>query len=54
MKKMNYFVISAWIIKYFCDASVVKMFAWLDISGMKDNKLISSPIQAPSHELDEI
>jgi hypothetical protein len=30
------------------------MFIWLDISGMKDNKLISNPIQAPSHELDEI
>jgi hypothetical protein len=32
----------------------VKTFAWLDISGTKDNKLISNPIQAPSHELDEI
>jgi hypothetical protein len=33
---------------------VAKTFIWLDISGMKDNRLISNPIQAPSHELDEI
>jgi hypothetical protein len=33
---------------------VVKIFAWTDISEMKDNRFISSPIQAPSHELDEI
>jgi hypothetical protein len=36
------------------EASVVKMFSCDDISGMNDMRLISSPIQAPSHEFDEM
>jgi hypothetical protein len=42
------------MIKYFSEASVVKMFSCDDISGMNDMRLISSPIEAPSHEFDEI
>lgn len=45
---------SAWMIKYFKEASVVKIFSCEDISGIKDIRLISNPIQAPSQELDEI
>jgi hypothetical protein len=30
------------------------MFSCDDISGINDIRLISNPIQAPSHELDEI
>jgi len=39
--------------KYFNDASVLYMFLMLDISGMNDIRLISSPIHAPSHELED-
>lgn len=39
--------------KYFNEASVLYMFLMLDISGMNDIRLISSPIHAPSHELDD-
>jgi hypothetical protein len=40
-------------IKYFNEASVLYMFLTLDIRGIKDIKLISSPIHAPNHELEE-
>lgn len=39
--------------KYFNDASVVYIFLLEDINGIKDNKLISNPIHAPNHELDD-
>lgn len=43
---------NAWVKKYFKDASVeVKLLLSLS-RGIKDNKLISSPIQAPNQELD--
>jgi hypothetical protein len=40
-------------IKYFSDASVLYMFLTLDIRGMNDIRLISRPIHAPSHELED-
>jgi hypothetical protein len=40
-------------IKYFSEASVFYMFLTLDIRGINDIRLISSPIHAPSHELDD-
>ena len=40
-------------IKYFNEASVLYMFLTLDINGMNYIKLISNPIHAPSHELDD-
>jgi hypothetical protein len=40
--------------KYFNEALVVKMFSCDDMSGIKDIRLISSPIQAPSQEFDEM
>jgi hypothetical protein len=44
----------AWVKKYFKEASVdSKLFVSI-IKGIKDNKLISSPIQAPNQELEEI
>lgn len=43
----------AWVRKYFNEASVdIKLLLSL-IKGIKDNKLISKPIQAPNHELEE-
>lgn len=44
----------AWIKKYFNEASEDIKFLLSDIRGIKDNKLISKPIQAPNHEFDEI
>jgi len=41
-------------IKYFNEASVLYIFLTLDIRGINDIRLISNPIHAPSHELDEI
>ena len=38
--------------KYFNEASVLYMFLTLDIRGMNDIRLISRPIHAPSHELE--
>lgn len=40
--------------KYFNDASVDVILWVLFIRGIKANKLISSPIQAPIHELEDI
>ena len=39
--------------KYFNDASVLFMFLTLDIKGINDIRLISNPIHAPSHELED-
>jgi len=39
--------------KYFNDASVLYMFLALDIRGINYITLISSPIHAPSHELED-
>ena len=39
--------------KYFSEASVLYIFLTLDIRGINDIRLISNPIHAPSHELDE-
>ena len=39
--------------KYFTEASVFYMFLTLDIRGMNDIRLISRPIHAPSHELED-
>jgi hypothetical protein len=40
--------------KYFNEASVLYMFLTFDIRGINDIRLISRPIHAPSHELEEI
>lgn len=40
--------------KYFKDASLENEFRDVDIRGINDSKLISSPIQAPNHELAEV
>jgi hypothetical protein len=40
--------------KYFKEASVDSKLLVSIIKGIKDNKLISNPIQAPNHELEEI
>jgi len=40
-------------IKYFSEASVLYIFLTLDIKGIKDIRLISNPIHAPSHEFDD-
>jgi hypothetical protein len=40
-------------IKYFNEASVLYIFLTLDIKGMNDIKLISRPIHAPNHELED-
>ena len=45
---------SAWIKKYFKAASDEYWLFLIKISGIKDNKFNSSPIQAPNHELEEI
>ena len=39
--------------KYFNEASVLYMFLTLDIRGTNDIRLISRPIHAPSHELND-
>jgi hypothetical protein len=44
---------SACTMKYFSEASVLYIFLVLDISGINDIRLISSPIHAPSHELED-
>lgn len=41
----------AWVKKYFKEASLENKFREVDIRGIKDNRLISSPIQAPNQEL---
>jgi len=38
---------------YFGEASVLYMFLTLDIKGMNDIRLISRPIDAPNHELED-
>ena len=43
----------AWTKKYFSEASVVIKFLALFIIGMKANKLISNPIQAPNHVVED-
>lgn len=44
---------NAWVKKYFNEASVDLKLLWFSlIRGIKDNKLISNPIQAPNQELD--
>ena len=40
-------------IKYFSEASVLYMFLVLDIRGINDIRLISRPIHAPIHELED-
>jgi hypothetical protein len=44
---------SNFTIKYFNEASVLHMFLTLDIRGMNDIRLLSRPIHAPSHELED-
>ena len=44
---------NAWVRKYFKEASVESKLFVSIIKGIKDNKLISNPIQAPSQELEE-
>lgn len=39
--------------KYFNEASVLYIFLTLDIKGINDIRLISRPIHAPSHELED-
>jgi hypothetical protein len=45
---------NAWVRKYFKAASVDNRLFVSIIKGIKDSKLISSPTQAPIHELAEI
>jgi hypothetical protein len=40
-------------VKYFSEASVLYMFLTLDIRGVNDIRLISTPIHVPSHELED-
>jgi hypothetical protein len=40
-------------IKYFIEASVLYVFLTLDMRGTNDIRLISKPIHAPSHELED-
>ena len=39
--------------KYFNEVSVLHIFLKLDIRGINDIRLISKPIHAPSHELED-
>jgi len=39
--------------KYFNEASVLYMLLTLDIKGMNDIRLMSRPIHAPNHELED-
>lgn len=43
----------AWVKKYFKEDSEENKFFDLIIKGIKDNKLISNPIQILNHEADE-
>lgn len=45
---------NAWVKKYFNEASVETKLLLSLIRGIKANKLISKPIQAPNQELAEI
>ena len=45
---------NAWVRKYFKEDSEENKFFDLIIKGIKDNKLISKPIQILNHELEEI
>jgi hypothetical protein len=38
---------------YFNEASIMYIFLTLDIRGINNIRLISNPIHAPSHELEE-
>jgi hypothetical protein len=42
------------MIEYICEASVALMVSCDDMSGLNDNRLISSLIQAPNHEMNEM
>ena len=44
---------STWMMKYFNEASVLYMFLTLDTKGINDIRLISRPIHAPNHELED-
>jgi hypothetical protein len=44
---------STWMMKYFNEASVLYIFLTLDIKGINDIRLISRPIHAPNHELED-
>jgi len=44
---------STWMLKYFKEASVLYIFLTLDIKGINDIRLISRPIHAPNHELED-
>ena len=39
--------------KYFNVASILYIFVTLDMRGINDSRLISRPIHAPSHELED-
>lgn len=45
---------SAWVKKYFKEASEERRLFVFIIKGINDSKLISNPIQAPNHDVDEI
>lgn len=45
---------NAWVKKYFNEDSEENKFFDLIIKGIKDNKLISSPIQILNHDEEEI
>jgi hypothetical protein len=51
--KSNVAVAKTCTIKYFSEVSVLYMFLTLDISEINDIKLISRPVHAPSHELED-
>jgi hypothetical protein len=40
-------------IKYFIEASVVYTLLYISINGINDSRLISNPIHAPNHELED-
>jgi len=44
---------STWIMKYFSEAYVLCVFLTLDIKELNDIRLISRPIHAPNHELQD-
>ncbi len=54
MKKSKTLEANAWVKKYFKVASEVKRLLVFIIKGIKDNKLISSPIQILNQEEEEI
>lgn len=45
---------NAWVRKYFSEDSEENKFFDLIIKGIKDNKLISNPIQILNHDEEEI